>query len=266
MAACLDKSLLESVQVCSPEGRTKNDLHSEFIVGEFAQENQTKLKQLEQERGRLQWVSCEIGLACIARLGVYNLSALVSLPFLSSLAGKLQTTSQRFLLMTELIEAFEDEGIAIEVGLKSEGLKEIDFFLRFPDKEFILIQIQALSGSKVVYNEKLEALQYRQRKGNLKTWKPDPLLELVAQEQWIRKQRSDLLGVSSRDRKSPMAKLLVLWSNTELGNLSEGLYDRLNESKYTTIRRRSTFNIVPRNQVVDFVKDYLASRRSPKSS
>jgi hypothetical protein len=185
---------------------------------------------------------------------------------LGLLLGDLQTTSQRFLLMTELVEAFEDEGIAVEVGLTPDGVRSIDFFLRFPDKEFILIQIQALSGAKVVYNEKLEALQYRQRQGNLKTWRPDPFLELVRQEQWIRKQRSDLLGVSSCDRKSPMAKLLVLWSSTELGDLSEGLYDTLNKSKYVTIRRRSTFNVVPRSQVINFIKDYLTSRRSPKAS
>ena len=235
-------------------------------MGEFSESNQAKLKQLEDRHERLTMLSHAVGLGGVAGLAIFSPSAVLTLPPLGLLLGALQTTSQRFLLMTELVEAFEDEDVEIEVGLEPDGVRPIDFFLKFPDKEFILIQIRSLGDSRVTYNEEREALRFKKRGGGLKTWKPDPLFELAEQERWLRRQRYDLLGTSSRDRRRPLAKLLVLSGNTTLGDHPEHLYDTIDDQKHLTIRKFGTTAIVGNNQVVDFIRGYLASRRSRKTS
>lgn len=246
----------------------KNGIHSELTVGEFERENRAKLEELEQRRELLTIFSYALGAGGIAGAVMFSpaILGLAALPPLGSLLGALQTTSQRFLLMTDLLAAFEDENVAIEVGLKPEGLREIDFFLRFPDKEYVLMQIRSLGEARVTYNEEREALQFRKKGGGLTVWKPDPLSELARQEQWLRKEQPELLGTSSRDRRRPLSKLLVLASATTLGDHPEHLYDTIDDQKRLVLRKFGTANIVTQDQVVDFIRGYLASRRSPKTS
>ncbi|MBD2092367.1 hypothetical protein H6F67_21185 [Microcoleus sp. FACHB-1515] len=259
---------LELIQGYRLQARIEDGLQFGFVVGEFAQENQAKLRQLEQERDRLSLACAAAGLGGIAGFILLSplFTAMAALPALSSLLGELQTTSQRFFLMTELMEALEDENVAIEIGLKPEGLREIDFFLRFSDKEYVLIQIRSLGDAKVTYNEEREALRFRKKGGGSKTWEPDPLFELAEQERWLRRQRYDLLGQSARDRRRPLAKLLVLWQETVLGDHPEHLYVTMDDQKYLTIRKMGTTALVTKEQVIDFIRGYLASRRSRKTS
>ncbi len=246
------------------EGETIEEVSSSIIVGTFTEENQAKLKELERERDLLSAGAILAGMGVsIATVFVNPLSA-IALPSIELLMGKLQGTSQRFNLMSQIVEALEDEDIQITVGLQPEGLRDIDFFLRSPDKEFILIQIRSLGNSKVFFNEKKEVLQFRRKGGGLKTWKPDPLSELIEQERWLRKYRPDLLGGSSRDKRRPISKLLVLANVTVLDDHSEHLYDTINSRKYLTIRKTGTATIVTKDQVADFIRDYLKSRRSTK--
>lgn len=267
MVTYLDRPQLELIQHSSSRARIKGDRHSEFVVGRFAEENQAKLRQLEQRRYWLTVYASAVGAGGIAGFAALSPAVMLPfLPFLSLLAGQLQGTSQRFLLMSGLVEAFEDEDIAIEVGLTIDGLPDIDFFLRFPDKEFILIKIRSLSFSRIVYNEEREALRFKKEGGGLSTWKPDPLNELAEQERWLRKHRPDLLGTTSRDRRRPLAKLLVLWTDTFLGDHPEHLYATIDNQKFLTIRNMGTVTIVEKDQVIQFIRAYLSSRRSRKSS
>lgn len=263
MIACFEKPRLELIEKAESKERIEK-LSSSIAVGTFAEENQARLKELERERDLLAAGAALAGMGIsVATVFVHPLSAIV-LPSIELLMGKLQGASQRFNLMSQLVEAFENEDIQITVGLQPEGLRDIDLFLRFPDKEFILIQIRSLGNSKVFFNEKKEALQFRRRGGGLKTWKPDPLGELIEQERWLRKHRPDLLGGSSRDKRRPISKLLVLSNITTLDDHSEQLYNTIGEQKYLTIRKTGTVSIVTKDQVLNFVGDYLQSRRSTK--
>lgn len=259
---------LRLIQGLNPKGRIKDGIYSEFTVGEFAQENQDKLDALAEERERLTVQAGIVGLVSIAGFILFSPSAIGSLPPLGKLLGKLQGASQRFFVMTELIKEFEEENIAIEVGLKPDGLREIDFFLRFPDKEYILLQLRSLGSVKVSYSETHQALRFRKRKGNSggRTWKPDPLIELSEQERWIRNYQSHLLGTSSRDKRRPIAKAIILMSETILGDHSEHLWDRIDQQNYLILRRGGTFNLVEKDRVSAFIRSYLASRRSAKNS
>lgn len=265
MFARSDEPQLWLIQTPSSKARMEDGiLHFGVEVGKFEAENQAELEQLQQRREQLTIVFLAAALGGIAGFALFSLAMVAALP-VGAIGGELQGTSQRFLLMSELMEAFESEDISIKVGLKGEGIRDIDFFLRFPDKEFILIKIRSLSFSKIVYNEERQALRFRRKKGGVKTWKPDPLLELLDQERWLRKERPDLLGGSSRDRRRPIAKLLVLWDDTVLGEHPEHLYATIGDQKYLTIRNAGTVSIVERDQVINFVQSYLDSRRSPKN-
>lgn len=228
-----------------------------------AQTNQEKLKQLERERERLQMLSLIAGWAMTGALAIFTPSVAVTLPSFSMVLDQLQTVSQRYNLMYQLVQKFGEE-VEIEIGLKPEGLRSIDFFLRFPDKEYVLIQIRSLGSARVFFNEAKQELQFRRKGGGIKTWKPDPLSELARQEQWIRKSRPDLLGTTSRDRRRPLSKLLVLANLTVLADHSEHLYENIDNEKYLVIRKYGTANICEKDQVTDFIRAYLAQRRSRK--
>lgn len=145
--------------------------------------NHDKLKQLERERDRLQTLAYIAGFAGAGALAIFTPSLIVTLPSFSAVLGRLQTTSQRYYLMDQLVKEF-DEAVQIEIGLEPEGLRSIDFFLRFPDKKYVLIQIRSLGNAAVYFNEAKQALQFRSKgggltedfrskKGGLTTWKPD---------------------------------------------------------------------------------------------
>ncbi|NJL19767.1 MAG: hypothetical protein HC895_01415 [Leptolyngbyaceae cyanobacterium SM1_3_5] len=267
MFARLEEPKLWLIQTPSSKARMEDSiLHSGFEVGKFEAENYAELERLRQRREELTILFSALALGSIAGLALFSLVLIAGLP-IAAIAGELQKTSQRFLFMSELVEAFESEDISIKVGLKGEGIREIDFFLIFPDKEFILIQIRSLSFSKIAYKEERQALRItrKKKKGGVTTWKPDPLLELLDQERWLRKERPDLLGGSSRDRRRPIAKLLILWDDTVLGEHPEHLYATMNDQKFLMIRNKGTVFIVEREQVIDFIQGYLDSRRSPKT-
>lgn len=237
----------------------------EFVVVEEEHDNLAILRELEKEREKLLALTSFFVVANVAAFAISTFFIVSLIPYLPELAGRLQALSQRVLLMRELIENFEAEGIQIYPGIEISEQRDIDLFLKFPNKEFILIHVRSLANSIIVYNERLEAVQIKRKGRGLRAMKPDPLSELSGQELWLRKQRPDLFGDAPRDRKRSMAKLLVLWDDTDLADHSEHLYATINDQKYLTIRRTGTTSIVRRRQVVDFIRDYLASRRSLKT-
>jgi hypothetical protein len=267
MFAQPDKPRLKLARGTSSEGEAPlRGLETE----ETRQHNQAILNQLKRRQWGLQFLACGLTFGAIAGFTFFSPTMLAALPSLSWLLGELQAVSQRVILMEALIRAFQREGAKIHSGLSFEGVKEIDegvreidFFVAFPDKEFILIQNRSLGNSKVFYNEKTEALQFIRKGGGLNTWEPDPLAELAAQEKALRKTRRDLFGGSSKDQRKPLSKLLVLWSETKLGSQSEQMYDTI--GGYLTIRKVGTVNVVEKDQAVNFIRAYLAYRRSSKA-
>jgi len=260
---------LTLIECSSPKARMEGDgIHSEFVVGRFEAENQAKLEQLERDRNDLGIIGVASGTAGIIGFSIFAPSALVWFPTLWKLADTLAIISRRYLLMTELIEAFEAEDAEILVGLQPEDASEIDFFLRFPDKEFVLLHIcSAGTQARVNFSLSKQALQIR-RKGGLKTIKPNPITEMLKQERWIRNYRTELLGASSRDRRRSIAKVIVFWDQPTIPVHPEHLYATINDQKYlyvTTEANGSAF-VIQREQVVNFIHSYLKSKRSRKSS
>lgn len=272
MLATSTSPQLRRIQKSGQKARIKDVVFVGIQVGEFEREKLlAKLEELRQRRERLMLRASFITAGMVGAMGIAAFAlagamaaVVASFPSLNSVAGELQSVSQRYLLMADIVETFKDQDIAIEVEIEGEGIRTIDLFLRFPDKEYILIQIRSMGGARVSYSQEREELRFR-RKGGVKTWIPDPLSELARQEQWLRKHKPELLGTSSRDRRRPLSKLLVLWTDTFLDDHPEQLYATINDQKYLTIRKFGTASIVTRNQVVDFIRAYLSSRRSLKT-
>jgi hypothetical protein len=244
--------------------RIEEFFQTRFAVDEARRHNQAVLRKLKRRQEWLQFLCYVLAFGGAAGfLTLFSLSLLVALPPIAALLGMLQTTSQRVILVEQLIESFQEEGVKIYSGLSLEEARQIDLFVSFPEKEFLLIQNRSLGNSKVSYNERLEALQFHRKGGGLKTWEPDPLSELAIQEKTLRKSRRDLFGGSSKDQRRPLSKLLVLWGETKLGNHSEQMYGTM--GGFLTIRKFGTANVVENGQVIDFIQAYRAYRHSQKA-
>lgn len=259
----LEKPHSKMIRDTSLERTMEEFFQAGFAVDEVRQHNQAVLKKLKRRQEWLQFLCYFLVFGGAAGFTLFSPSLLVALPPIAALLGRLQTTSQRVILIEQLIESFQEEGVKIHSGISLEDAREIDIFVSFPEKEFLLIQNRSLGNSKVFYNERIEALQFLRKGGGLKTWEPDPLVELAIQEKTLRKSRRDLFGGSSKDQRKPLSKLLVLWGETKLGDHSKQMYETM--GGFLSIRKIGTANLVEHGQVINFVRAYRAYRRSQKA-
>lgn len=222
--------------------------------------NREALKQLERERDWLSGICGVLG-SGVAVSAVYSPAiSLAGLPPMAILLKRLQKVSQIYLSMGPLLEAFEQQGVEIFPRLQVPEQESLDLFVRFPNKQFFAITLRTMSKSSIVYNEKAEALYVRYRQGGLKPWKPDPLLQLADQEVWLRKNRRELFGGSSRDVRRPVVKILALAGETRLGKHSEHLYETISEQKFVCVRRKFTTTVLEKEQLVRFIRAWQAQK------
>ncbi len=177
-----------------------------------------------------------------------------------------QKVGQVLEILSLILHQFQREGVQIIPLLEVPGHQPVDLFVKFPSKEFLIISMRSLGEAKVFFRAEKEALYIRRTKGSrgLKQWMPDPLRELREQELWLRKNRRDLFGGSSRDSRRPLAKVLVLWSPTKLGEHKEDLYDTIGDEKFVTIRKSGTTTLVPKEEILEFISAYLTLRELQK--
>lgn len=220
--------------------------------------NREALLQLERERDWLSRICGVVG-SGVAMSAVYSpVISLAGLPPMAILLKWLQKVSQIYLSMGPLLDAFEPQGVEIFPRLQIPEQESLDLFIRFPNKQFFTIALRSMGKSTIVYNEKTEALYVRYQRGGLKQWKPDPLLQLADQEVWLRKNRRDLFGGSSRDVRRPVVKILALAGETRLGNHLEHMYETINEQKFVCVRRKFTTTVLEKEQLVSFIRAWQA--------
>lgn len=224
--------------------------------------NREALKQLEHERDWLSGI-CSVLDSGVAVSAVYSPAiSLAELPPTAILLKRLQKVSKIYLSMRPLLEAFEQQGVEIFPRLQVPERESLDLFVRFPNKQFFAIILRTMGRSKIVYNEKAEALYVRRQQGGrgLKPWIPDPLLQLADQEFWLRRNRRELFGGSSRDVRRPVGKILALAGETRLGNHSEHLYATFGKQKFVCVRRKFTTTVLEQEQLVSFIRAWQAQK------
>ena len=128
-------------------------------------------------------------------------------------------------------ERFPDAKITPQVPI--EGISRyLDLFVELPEKRFFMISIRAPGKGTIFYNEERELICLRRgrKSGNTYYDRPDLISEAKEHEQWIRKNRRDLFGGSSRDSKRPALRLLVIAEPTQIRPMPEHLYDCMGDN------------------------------------
>lgn len=226
-------------------------------------DNLESLQQLEDEKDHLSTVAITtFTTGFVAGLALFSTAWLFML-FAWRPTVRLEKVSRLIRLINEMLEAFEEMQIETLPLLKVPNYQPIDLFVRFPGKEFLLFAIRSYGDSTVVYNEAKQALYHKRVKKGLSQCKPDPLVDLVEQEFWLRKNRKGLFGMSARASRRPMAKVLVIWKPSRLYEHHEHMYAKLGDQKFLFIRREGgACYVIYRDQVISFIRAYLAQRRS----
>lgn len=121
---------------------------------------------------------------------------------------------------TAILDAFEFQGVELYPRLEVPGHNPLDLFVRFPLLALLLISLRSMRGAEIVFKEENETL-YAKRKGKgSKKWLPDPLLELSDYQSWLKANRQQF-GISSKEVRKPLAKVLVLCGETKLDEHKE---------------------------------------------
>lgn len=230
--------------------------------------NREAFKQLEQEREHL----VNGAYALIAVMGAITvlfrpLLVLATLPSWRTLLTQLQKTSQICLNMEPLLDEFEERGVIITPRLEVPENGSLDLFVRFPSppKAVFAIGFRSNGESTIFFNEQKESLSFRRKRGGFKAWEVDLFRRFALQEFWLRKNRQNLFGQSSRDKNRPVVKLLVLTGKTKLGKHSDHLYIAIGNHKVLSIRNRVSLFVMEESQLIPFIKAWLAELHNPNN-
>lgn len=224
--------------------------------------NRQALRALEQEDKLLSTVYYGCSSLLAAGTVFFSPSGILALPPMWLLLRRTHKLNQIHRSMTALLDTFEDQGVEIIPHLEIPGQGSLDLFARFPSKHLFAIALRSQGKSTIFYNEAEEALYIRRQQGGrgLNLWTPDHVQRLSDQEFWLRRNQSDLFGKSSRDKRRPLVKLLVLTGQTRLGKHSEHLYAMMGNQKVLLLRKRASVYVLEEEQLTDFVKAWLAQQ------
>lgn len=225
-------------------------------------DNEENLQQLEDERDQLSALTATIfSGSLVAGLTTFSMGLLGVLLAWKPLT-RLEKVARLIILITTILTEFEGCGVETLPLITVPEYQPIDLFVRFPGKEFFLFAIRSHGKSVIVYNEAKQCLYQKRSPRGISRWKPDPLIDLSEQTYWLRKQRRELFG-SSRGVRKPVAKVLILWGQTQLDQHREHLYATIGGKKFLFIPREGgACYVIHQSQVIDFMKAWLVHRRS----
>lgn len=150
---------------------------------------------------------------------------------------------------------FPDAKITLQIPI-ADAPRPLEMFVELPEKRFFLISIRVPGKGKVFYNQQREVICFQRdgKSGVTRYKKPDLIEQAKENEHWIRKNRRDLFGGSSRDARRTAVRVLVFAQPTQLRSVSEHLYDNVASLKVPYIRNsKGTIYILLEEQVCDFL-------------
>lgn len=152
-------------------------------------------------------------------------------------------------------DRFPDAKITQQIEIEGTT-RYLDLFVELPEKQFFLISTRAPGKGAFFYNEERELFGLRRgrKTGNSYYDRPDLITEAKNHELWIRKNRRDLFGGSSRDAKRPALRLLVIAKPTEIRAMAEHLYDTVGNLRIPFIRNsKGSIYILLEEQICEFL-------------
>jgi len=256
------------LRVIHPEGTIKTG-PSNFgsAVEETKHDNQAEFRRLEEENRLIMTAYAAATGALVASVIIPELFIRTS----SLLAG---TIGSRFLLTRTqkvnsilrngkaLDAAFADRGIQIFTDLPVPDQGRLDMLVKFPlppKKAVFAIALRSQGKATIFYNEQKEAFYIRRGAAGLKRWTPDHVERLGVQGFWLRMNRQEeLFGMSRNDRNRPIVKLLVVTGETRIGQHSDHLYTEIGDQRVLLLQRRSSIYVLREEQLLPFIKAWLA--------
>lgn len=229
-------------------------------------DNREILHNLEKEKARL---SIEVTL-----LGSIGLSLLATPALTASLIpaafsifscgtirlklSRIQKLAQIIGVMEEILDAYEHEGVEVFPFIEIEERQPIDLFVRFPQKVFLIISVTTRNRVSIKFNEARKMLFVRRpnKKGLSKWGKDDPLQELSISHAWLRKNRRDLFGGSSRDARKPLVRVLVLTGETKVDKHEEHLFYS-GDARFIRVSTPNSGVMLEKVNLVDFIDLFL---------
>ncbi|EAW35981.1 hypothetical protein [Lyngbya sp. PCC 8106] len=161
-------------------------------------------------------------------------------------------------VMEAIVDAFEYQGVEVFPFVEIENSEPIDLFVRFPQKVFLLISIETRNNVAVKLNEMRNALSVRRKKGKgLKIWEPDPIDRLCQSHIWLKKNRRDLFGGSSKDARKPLIRVLLLSGETHIAPHEKHLFWRESE-KFIQVRTTGNAVLSLQNDIVELIDLFLS--------
>lgn len=188
------------------------------------------------------------------------LVAIGSIPPLGFQLKKLQKVSQIVLNMERILAEFEKDDVIATPQIDVPDNGTLDLFIKFPNppkKAVFTIGFRSNGDSTVFFSEEKEALCVRRKRGGFKRWNVNLFQRFALQEYWLRKNRVNLFGTSSRDKNRSAIKVLVLTGNTKIGKHSDHLYTEVGSLRVLTVKSRVTLFVIEEDQLIDFLRSWL---------
>lgn len=222
------------------------------------------IKQLEQELSLLQ---AGYGIAGTAMTGgvifTNPLVATGGIVALNVILRRIEKVSRIIRVGTKILNTFEAQSIEMYSRLEVPGQNPLDLFLRFPSA-MLLISIRSMGNSEIVFKESNETLYVKRKGKGSKKWLPDPLLELSEYQSWLKNNRQEF-GMSSREVRKPLGKVLVLSGGSKIDEHQEQLYSSLFGENLLTLSRKGTAIVILEDQLIDFITAHLAKYESQEA-
>jgi hypothetical protein len=226
--------------------------------------NWARLHQLEQDLSRLK---TGYGIAgTVATGGVVFTNPLVAgggIVALNVLLKRIEKTNRIIRVGTQILDTFENQGLEMYACLEIPGHNPLDLFLRFPSA-MLLISIRSMGNASIVFKEDNETLYVKRKGKGSKQWLPDPLIELSEYQSWLKINRQRF-GMSSKESRKPLVKVLVMSGESKINEHREQLYSSPFGENLLTLSRKGTALVILEDQLIDFVKAHLARYESQEA-
>jgi hypothetical protein len=170
-------------------------------------------------------------------------------------------------LMTALIATFQDDGIEIFPCLEiyatdSEESSFIDIFIRFPNKKFFMISLQAIGRSTLLHSNKqdLEQRHYglylKTFKGKRKDFRPQKLAMMPEQEKYLRKQHKEIFGGSTKDARSGVIKILgICGKEAKISHtFPKEFTEKINGERFYLAQKNPSIFVMRDQDIIEFIK------------
>jgi len=177
---------------------------------------------------------------------------------------RLEKFSRMIRVVSAILDAFEERGVELFPLLEVPGSNPIDLYVRFKGLANLLISIRSMGKSKIVYKEAAETLFVKRKDKGIKKWHPDPLVELSEYQAWLIKNRQQF-GMSSREVRKPLAKILIISGETTIDDHEDHLYAKLTGERFLALNRKGTAFVIQEEQIINFMKAYLATYQAQEA-